>query len=206
MHDDDNPRREFTTAEADDRDQEGILAHLIAEHPDQLTITERAREMRLKEDTALIPDWLERGVRDLIALGAAASQRRHDPPDSRGAPLQPLVLRPRRGQERGGLTRTPAASRRPGRRPQGGCGVARSRAASHPASASEKPLENGSAAAPYRAAGCRLTAALPPAPAPDKALPPDRAGGTVRLPADLTRAETSIGSALWPGRQRRFRP
>jgi DNA-binding IclR family transcriptional regulator len=69
MHDDDNPRRELTTAEADDRDQEGILAHLIAEHPDQLTITELAREMRQKKDTALIPDWLERGVRDLIALG-----------------------------------------------------------------------------------------------------------------------------------------
>lgn len=69
MHDDDIPRRELTTAEADDRDQEGILAHLIAEHPDQLTITELAREMRRKEDQAPVPDWLERGVRDLIGIG-----------------------------------------------------------------------------------------------------------------------------------------
>jgi hypothetical protein len=69
MHDDDKPRRVLTNAEIDDRDQEAILAHLIAEHPDQLTIDELAREMRPPEDDASLSDWLERGVRDLIGIG-----------------------------------------------------------------------------------------------------------------------------------------
>ena len=69
MHDDDKPRRVLTNAEIDDRDQEAILAHLIAEHPDQLTIDELAREMRPSEDDASLSDWLERGVRDLIGIG-----------------------------------------------------------------------------------------------------------------------------------------
>jgi len=69
MHDDDNPRRTLANHEEDDRDQEAILAHLIAEHPDQLTIEELAREMRRKDDHAPIPDWLHRGVRDLVGIG-----------------------------------------------------------------------------------------------------------------------------------------
>ncbi|HEX5983896.1 MAG TPA: hypothetical protein VFY69_06800 [Solirubrobacterales bacterium] len=69
MHDDDKPRRVLTSAEEDDRDQEGILGHLIAEHPDQLTIEELVREMRRKDDRAPIPDWLDRGVRDLVGIG-----------------------------------------------------------------------------------------------------------------------------------------
>lgn len=69
MHDDDKPRRVLTSAEEDDRDQEAILGHLIAEHPDQLTMEELAREMRRKEDHAPIPDWLDRGVRDLVGIG-----------------------------------------------------------------------------------------------------------------------------------------
>lgn len=71
MHDsDDSERRVLTPAEEDDRDEEGILAHVLAEHPDQLTITELAREMkRPGEAEAPPPDWLERGVRDLVALG-----------------------------------------------------------------------------------------------------------------------------------------
>ncbi|HEY5052272.1 MAG TPA: hypothetical protein VII45_02570 [Solirubrobacterales bacterium] len=70
MHDsDDNPRRVLTTAQEDDRDQEGILGYLIAEHPDQLTITELAREMRPDDPDLPLPDWLRRGVRDLVGIG-----------------------------------------------------------------------------------------------------------------------------------------
>jgi hypothetical protein len=70
MHDsDDSQRRVLTTAEEDDRDQEAILAHLLAEHPDQLTITELAREMRPDEPVSPPPDWLQRGLRDLVGIG-----------------------------------------------------------------------------------------------------------------------------------------
>lgn len=71
MHDsDDSERRVLAPHEVDDRDQEAILAHLIAEHPEQLTITELTREMkRPDEEEAPTPDWIHRGVRDLVALG-----------------------------------------------------------------------------------------------------------------------------------------
>lgn len=71
MHDsDDSERRVLTPAEENDRDEEGILAHVLAEHPVQLTMTELAREMkRPGEVEAPPPDWLKRGVRDLVALG-----------------------------------------------------------------------------------------------------------------------------------------
>jgi hypothetical protein len=70
MHDsDDSERRVLTPAEENDRDEEAILAHVLAEHPDQLTMTELAREMKRPGDSEAPPDWLERGVRDLVALG-----------------------------------------------------------------------------------------------------------------------------------------
>ncbi|HEY5709316.1 MAG TPA: hypothetical protein VIS51_07965 [Solirubrobacterales bacterium] len=70
MHDsDDKERRVLTPAEENDRDEEAILAHVLAEHPDQLTMTELAREMKRPGDAEAPPDWLERGVRDLVGLG-----------------------------------------------------------------------------------------------------------------------------------------
>lgn len=71
MHDsDDKERRVLTPAEENDRDEEAILAHVLAEHPDQLTMAELAREMKRPDDAeASPPDWLERGVRDLVGLG-----------------------------------------------------------------------------------------------------------------------------------------
>ncbi len=71
MHDsDDSERRVLSPAEEDDRDEEAILAHVIAEYPDQLTMTELAREMKRPDEAeAPPPDWVHRGVRDLVALG-----------------------------------------------------------------------------------------------------------------------------------------
>ena len=71
MHEtDDSERRVLTPAEENDRDEEAILAHVLAEYPDQLTMTELAREMqRPGEAGTPPPDWLERGVRDLVGLG-----------------------------------------------------------------------------------------------------------------------------------------
>ena len=119
MHDDDNPRRVLTNAEADDRDQEGILAHLIAEHPDQLTIEELAREMRRKEDTRTIPDWLDRGVRDLVGIGLLHRCGDTIRPTRAALRFNYLFFDRDEAKTRE-LTHTPAAARRPGRRPQGG--------------------------------------------------------------------------------------
>lgn len=71
MHDsDDKERRVLAPHEEDDRDQVAILAHVLAEHPDQLTMTELAREMKRPDEAeAPPPDWLERGVRDLVGIG-----------------------------------------------------------------------------------------------------------------------------------------
>ncbi len=70
MHDsDDSERRVLTPAEEDDRDQEGILAQMIAEHPNQLTISELIREMVPSGAPFIESDRIERGVRDLVGVG-----------------------------------------------------------------------------------------------------------------------------------------
>jgi hypothetical protein len=69
MHDDDIPRRTLAPHEEDDRDQEAILALVIAEHPIQLTFSELARQMVGVEKAFRESDRIERGVRDLVGIG-----------------------------------------------------------------------------------------------------------------------------------------
>jgi hypothetical protein len=69
MHDDDNPRRELAPHEEDDRDQEAIMALVIAEHPIQLTVSELVRQMVPNEAPFNESDRIERGVRDLVGIG-----------------------------------------------------------------------------------------------------------------------------------------
>ncbi len=59
----------LTHAEEDDRDQTAILALVIDEHPKQLTLAELARAMAPAEGGGEVPDWLERGVGDLVGWG-----------------------------------------------------------------------------------------------------------------------------------------
>lgn len=66
MQDDDNPGRELAPHEEDDRDQAGIMALVIAEHPTQLTVSELIRQMVPREAASIESDRVERGVRDLV--------------------------------------------------------------------------------------------------------------------------------------------
>jgi len=69
MQDDDIPRRALAPHEEDDRDQEGIMALVIAEHPIQLTLSELARQMVGVEAAFGESDRIERGVRELVGTG-----------------------------------------------------------------------------------------------------------------------------------------
>ena len=69
MHEDDSPRRMLAPHEKDDRDQQGIMALVIAEHPIQLTIAELVRQMVLPDAKFIEHDDIERGVRELIGMG-----------------------------------------------------------------------------------------------------------------------------------------
>jgi hypothetical protein len=70
MHEsDDRERRARTPAEADERDQAAVLGHVLAEHPDQLTVSELTREVARAGADFSEGDAIERAVRDLVAAG-----------------------------------------------------------------------------------------------------------------------------------------
>jgi len=70
MHEtDDSERRVRTTAEEDDMFQHGVLGHVLAVHPAQLTLPELIREMVNGEIDFRHRDGIERAVRDLAGVG-----------------------------------------------------------------------------------------------------------------------------------------
>ena len=70
MHEsDDKERRVLTPVEENARDQEAVLDHVLAEYPDQLTVTELIRELTPGEAEFSESDPIERAVRDLVGFG-----------------------------------------------------------------------------------------------------------------------------------------
>jgi hypothetical protein len=59
----------LTLAEEDERDQKAILSLVIDEHPRQLTLGELARALAPEVADCSVPDWLERGIQELIGWG-----------------------------------------------------------------------------------------------------------------------------------------
>lgn len=66
---DDSQRRVPTPAEQDKRDQAAVLGHVLAEHPDQLTASELARELALGEGGFAEREAIERAVGELVGAG-----------------------------------------------------------------------------------------------------------------------------------------
>ena len=98
MHDDDSPRRVLAPHEKDDRDQEGILGLVIAEHPIQLTVPELVRQMVPPGADWIESDDIERGVRELIGLGlciAAATRSGRPARRSASTTCSSTATRPR---------------------------------------------------------------------------------------------------------------
>jgi hypothetical protein len=77
MHESDDSERPIpTTAEDDDRNQNAVMAQVLAEHPDQLTITELISELAQGKADFAQNDQIERAVGDLV--GAGLLHREHD--------------------------------------------------------------------------------------------------------------------------------
>jgi hypothetical protein len=77
MHDsDDSEQRVLTTAEQDDRDQNAVMVHVLAEYPDQLTVSELISEMVQGKADFPQADRLKRAVAELVGVGLL--HREHD--------------------------------------------------------------------------------------------------------------------------------
>jgi len=66
---DDWSKPSLTLAEEDERDQKAIVSLVIDEHPKQLTVSELARAMAPEAKDRPIPDWVERGIQELVGWG-----------------------------------------------------------------------------------------------------------------------------------------
>ncbi len=70
MHDnDDSQPRILTTAEQDDRDQNAVMVHVLAEYPDQLTVSELISELVQGKADFQQADRFKRAVGELVGVG-----------------------------------------------------------------------------------------------------------------------------------------
>jgi hypothetical protein len=70
MHDDDNSRRERTTAHEDRKWRRAVLDHVIYRHPTHLRVAELVLEITAgREEEFEGSDAIERAVRDLTGAG-----------------------------------------------------------------------------------------------------------------------------------------
>jgi hypothetical protein len=69
MHDEDIRRRERTPAEADRKVERVVLAFLLDEHPNQLTVAEVSWALNASSAEFERGDAVERAVRELVGAG-----------------------------------------------------------------------------------------------------------------------------------------
>lgn len=77
MHDnEDSQPRVLTPAEEEDRDQNAVMVHVLAEYPDQLTVSELISELVQGKADFPQTDRFERAVGELVGVGLL--HREHD--------------------------------------------------------------------------------------------------------------------------------